>query len=71
MKHFKNTPPSTWWVKDKIRINSQDTRPEKIHKHVFNYDETVGIETNMVRNGWIKIEDLGSSVYTWVKEQTI
>lgn len=65
MSHVKNTQPSVWWVKDSVRINSQDTRPEKVKKYVERYDELLGVETNMIRNGWLKIEDIGSAVYAW------
>ena len=65
---LKVTTPATWWVKDGKRISSQDTRPEKMAKLLGNdFDPTIGTETNMERNGWIKIEDLGSNVYGWVK----
>jgi hypothetical protein len=64
MQFIKNTTPSTWWVKGTERINSQDTRFERLPKLLGNdFNPDVGIETNMLSNNWIKIEDLGSAVY--------
>lgn len=66
MQLLKTTMPNTWWVKNGKRINSQDTRQDRMLKLLGeNFDETLGIETNMRNSGWKKIEDLGSNVYKW------
>ena len=69
MKLIRSTLPSTWWVKGQNRINSQDTRPEKIRKFLGEeYVDTLPVDVNMERANWVRIDDLGSNVFSWIKE---
>jgi hypothetical protein len=63
MKLSRSTPPSTWWVKDGRRVNSQDTRVTKISK-LIDYNPALPIDVNMEQAGWVRIDDLGSNVYS-------
>lgn len=67
MEQIRSTLPSTWWVKEGQRVNSQDTRVEKIGKLLLNFDSNLPVDLNMERNDWIRIDDLGSNVYSWSK----
>lgn len=64
MKFIRNNPPSTWWVKGSTRLNNQDLRSGKIRDILgTEYNEFLSNDKNMEINGWVKIEDLGSSLF--------